>query len=172
MTPTHVALIALLSFPLPWKHAAPAPGAVPGHVEGWALRVQADRFTGAHSCRLFRGAMDVQRQALVVHLPTRLDTAGAVYRVDGGPTVPAVADDGELAGMGFALHNDDLDNPSGGLVRIPLRRLAAAGEVQIEPAPGRRPLKFKLGGLAAALAAARQAGCADADFKPARPPKG
>ena len=165
MTPTHVALIALLSFQLPWTHA-PASGPS-GRVEGWTLRVQADRFSGARACRLWRGAMDYQRGALVFHLPVHVDTAGAVYRIDGGPAAPVSSDDAELASLGFALHDDDLDNPSGGVVRIPGRRLASAGEVRIESGPARRPVKFKIGGLAAALDAARQAGCHDADFRPA-----
>ena len=169
MSPSHLALITLLSFPLPWKHAAPT--GAPGRVDGWTLRIQGDRFTGARRCQLSRGAMDYQRQALVFHLSARIDTAGAVYRIDGGPAVAAASDEPELAAQGFALHDDDLDNPSGGLVRIPVHRLTGAGEVQIEPAPGRRPIKFKIGGLAGALAAARQAGCADADFKAARGPR-
>jgi hypothetical protein len=164
MTPTHVALIALLSFPVPWKHAGPT--GAPDRVDGWTLRVQADRFTGAHTCRLWRGGIDYQRQALVFHLPASIDTAGAVYRIDGGPAVPAASDEPELAALGFALHDDDLDNPSGGLVRIPSHRLTAAEAVKIEAAPGRRPVKFRISGLTAALAAARQAGCAEADFKP------
>ncbi len=57
-------------------------------------------------------------------------------------------------------------------MRIPAHRLATAGEVQIEAGPGRGPVKFKIGGLAAALDAARAAGCAEADFKPAFGPKG
>ena len=166
--PATLALAALMglhlpSLPVPWPHG----GAQVSHVDGWTLTTRLDRFAGERSCSLSRGRIDYQRQALVFHLPARTDTAAALYRIDGAAPVPARADEAELAGLGFTLHNDDLDNPSGGLVRIPAHRLAGAGEVRIEPAAGRRPVKFKIGGLAAALDAARQAGCGEGDFKTA-----
>lgn len=168
-----LALAALLglhmpSLHVPWPHGA----AVVSHVGDWTLKTRLDRFAGERSCTLSRGRIDYQRQALVFRLSTHTDTAAALYRIDGAEPVAVRADEAELASLGFALHNDDLDNPSGGLVRIPAHRLATAGEVQIEAGPGRGPVKFKIGGLAAALDAARAAGCAEADFKPAFGPKG
>ena len=148
---------------LPWPHAA-GPRTV-SHVAGWTLAARLDTFAGERSCTLSRGRVDYRRQALVFHLPARVDTAAALYRIDGAAPVAVRADEAELASLGFALHNDDLDNPSGGLVRIPAHRLAVAGEVQIEAAPGRRPVTFKIGGLSEALDAARAAGCGEADFR-------
>ena len=167
-----LALAALLglhvpSLHVPWPHSSEV-----SHVGGWVLKAHLDRFAGERSCTLSRGRIDYQRQALVFRLPARVDTDAALYRIDGGEPIAVRADEAELAGLGFALHNDDLDNPSGGLVRIPVHRLASAGAVQIEAAPGRRPVKFRIGGLAAALDAARAAGCSEADFKPAFGPRG
>jgi len=169
-SPASLALIALLSLPLPWVHTGKA--AEVSHVDGWTVRAHVDRFTGARTCVLSRGRIDFERRALVFHLPAKIDTAAALYRIDGAAPVGVGADEAELAGLGFALHTDDLDNPSGGIVRIPIHRLASATEVQIEAAPGRAPVKFKIGGLSAALDAARHAGCADGDFKPARESEG
>ena len=162
-----LALAALLglhmpSLHLPWPHGA----AQVSHVEGWTLTTRPDRFAGERACTLSRGRIDYQRHALVFRLPARIDTAAALYRIDGGAPFAVRGDEGELASLGFALHNDDLDNPSGGLVRIPVRHLASAGEVQIQAAPRRRPVTFKIGGLTSALNAAREAGCGESDFKP------
>ena len=164
--PAALALAALLglhlpSLHVPWPHGA----AQVSHVDGWTLKTRLDRFAGERSCALSRGRIDYVRQALVFHLPARVDTAAALYRIDGAAPVGVRADEAELASLGFNLHNDDLDNPSGGLVRIPVHRLAGAAEVEIEAAPGRRPVKFKIGGLSAALDAARGAGCAETDFR-------
>ena len=73
---------------------------------------------------------------------------------------------------GFGLLRVHLVRPIGYCTGMtPLSSIERDLLVQIEPAPGRRPIKFKIGGLAGALAAARQAGCADADFKAARGPR-
>jgi len=152
---------------LPWPHSSEV-----SQVGGWTLKVHLDRFAGERSCTLSRGRIDYQRQALVFRFSSRIDTTAALYRIDKAEPVAVRADEAELARLGFALHNDDLDNPSGGIIRIPAHRLASAGEVQIEAAPGRKPIKFKIGGLDAALDAARKAGCAETDFKPAFGPKG
>ena len=159
--------IHMPSLHAPWPHAAEV-----SRVEGWTLKARLDRFSGERSCTLSRGRIDYQRQALVFHMAAGANTVAARYRIDGAAPVPARADEAELAGLGFALHNDDLDNPSGGLVRIPVHRLTSAGEVQIEAAPGRTPVKFKIGGLSAALQAAHGAGCLETDFKPAFGPRG
>jgi hypothetical protein len=166
--PTNLALIALLSFHAPsLPHLWGPPKGEVSHVAGWTLRVHPDHFTGTVTCKLWRERIDYQRQAVVFRLPTRIDTRAAVYRIDDAPPVAARADEAELAGLGFALNNDDLENPSGGLVRIPAHRLASAGEVRIETTPGHAPRKFKIGGLSAALEAAGKSGCGAGDFQPA-----
>jgi hypothetical protein len=128
-------------------------------VVGWVLETRKDSFSGRVVCRLNRGRLSYERQALVFHLPPRLNTYDAAYRIDGGPLLLSRDDAADLATQGFALSDDDLANPSGGLVRIPTRRLGGAKLVQIQPRPNSRPLRFSLNGLAATLAAARQLGC-------------
>lgn len=134
-------------------------------VAGWTVRVRGDAFSGGAACRISRGGADYQRQALVFHLRPTLDTQTAVYRIDGGPARRASQDQADLAKLGFALHNDDLINPSGGIVRIPVAHLAGAHAVRIETAAGQPPVKFHIEGWDAALAAAKATGCGEADFQ-------
>ena len=158
-----LALIAMLTLPIPWSHK-PAPREV-SHVAGWTLRVHAERFTGRLACQLSRPRIDYRRHALVFHLSARTDTAAAVYRIDNGPPLWSRDDDLDLARLGFALHSDDLDNPSGGLVRIPEQRIVAARTVSIEARADGSPARFKIDGFATALDAAHKAGCREGDFQ-------
>jgi hypothetical protein len=138
------------------------PGGDPIHhirIGGWALETRTDRFTGRVDCRLFRGSAFYVRQAVVFHLPPRVDTFDAAYRVDAGRVFLSRADAADLANQGFALHDDDLNNPSGGLVRIPASRLEGAALVWIQPGPNARPVRFKVSGLSLAVQSARDHGC-------------
>ena len=128
-------------------------------VDGWVLEIRKDSFSGDTRCRVQRGRLSYERQALVFHLPPRLNTFDAAYRIDAGPLILARDDAADLAAQGFALHDDDLANPSGGLVRIPARRLEGAKLVQIQTRPGVKPLRFRLYSLNAALDAAHRLGC-------------
>jgi hypothetical protein len=161
-TPAALALISALAVHMPF---GPGPDVKVTRLGEWTLRVRAEPFAGRQVCELRRGDIAYQRQALVFRLSTRIDTTTAIYRVDGGPPIQARDDEAVLAHLGFALHNDDLDNPSGGLVRIPEARLAGAGVVQIETADHPHPVKFKIAGLESALDAAHKAGCGAGDFR-------
>lgn len=135
------------------------------HVGAWALKVETDRFTGRLTCSLSKPRIRYERQALAFQLSSGANTFDAAYRVDDAPPVSARSDAMELARQGFALHNDDLANPSGGLVRIPLGRLSGAQAVRIQSRPNTIPVRFKIDGLSEALAAAQSAGCGFSDFK-------
>jgi hypothetical protein len=156
------ALFALLALHLPWTHGDARGEA--HRVAGWTVTAHVERFTGRMACQVTRPGVAYRRQALVFRLSPRIDTSAAVYRVDAGAPVWARTDEPELARLGFALHGDDLNNPSGGVVRVPQGRLAGARAVQIETAADHRPFKFVIAGLAEALDAAKRAGCGDADF--------
>jgi hypothetical protein len=132
-------------------------------VANWTLVVTRDAFRNQAQCTLSRGHVFYQRSALVFQLSRHVDTFDAVYRVDARDPVSVRDDTSELAELGFALHQNDLDNPSGGLVRIPLGRLENASHVDIQASPGKRPIRLAIDGLAAALTAA-QAECTEASF--------
>jgi hypothetical protein len=131
------------------------------HVQHWALEAKTDRFTGKTWCHLERGPMSYLRQALVFHFPVRVDTSDATYRVDAGTPQSAKSDAVALAKLGFSLYAEDLDNPSGGIVRIPMTKLLSARSVLIQIRAGRYPTPFTIAGFSAALDSARTAGCTD-----------
>ncbi len=160
--PAPAAVIALLA--LPWM----SPGVVHTHgqtVAGWRLTVTEDSFARQTTCLLRRAKASYGRQALTLHLPQRVDAFTAVYRVDGGAPVQARADEIELAHLGFTLNADHLNNPSGGLVRIPVKRVTGAREVSVKTERQRHPESFRIEGLDKALAAAKAAGCKDDSFE-------
>jgi hypothetical protein len=160
--PTHIAVIALLLFPFPWRHDD---ANVVRHLSGgWTLRLHRDHFAQRLACQLSKHRITYERGALVFHLSPDIDTSSAVYRVDGGPPMDVRLDQGRLARLGFALENDDLANPSGGLVRIPEDRVVGAYAVAIELKADSRPRTFAIAGFDAALASARAAACAPEDF--------
>jgi len=133
-------------------------------VQHWVVEVDTHRFTGDKSCWLVRGQVSYRRQALVFHFPVRLETTNAIYRVDAGEPRAARSDLVDLAKLGFELYAPSLDNPSGGLVRIPTMRLQGANSVWIQSQPGKYPVEFNIAGFSAALDAARAAGCTEASF--------
>lgn len=163
MTPSAFALAAMLS--LPWLGHPSEVHRERHRVGPWTLTVVQDRFAGRTQCRLAARDMDYQRGALVIHLSPKADTFDAVYRIDGGPPQSVRADALELLRLGFALHQDDLANPSGGLVRIPADRLAGATRVDVEARPGAPVYTFRVDALAPALDAARAAGCGPEAFR-------
>jgi len=152
--------LALLLTLVLWTH--PPVSDVTQHrygVDGWVLEIRNDRFSGHTSCRVHRGRLSYERQALVFHLAQHVNTFDAAYRIDGGRLFLSRDDAADLAAQGFALSDDDLHNPSGGLVRIPASRLEGAKLAQIQVRPLARPLRFKLDGLGPTLAAAHRLGC-------------
>jgi hypothetical protein len=154
----------LIAFPFlhgkPASVASPAPQAQSrSTIQGWRLTVRRDLFTGRNTCRLVRGRQALDRQVLVLRLPSKVDTTAAVYRVDWGAPMPAVDDRAAVASLGLALWRDDLTNPSGGLVRIPYAKVASAHTVAVEARPRGRIWTFSLSGLPAAVAAAKAANC-------------
>jgi hypothetical protein len=147
---------------LPFAHApanGPTTVLTQKRIGDWTLTVQHDPFADQTGCRLASGRQSYERGALVIRLPRKIDTADAVYRIDKGPPMFVSWDRSTLASLGFALWQDDLENPSAGLVRIPVAKLATASTVQVEARPGNRVWTFSLKGFPAALAAAKQAGC-------------
>ena len=155
--PIHLAIIALLSFPLLGHR--PESQTQFRHFGAWVLRVSDDRFSDRLICQLSAHGVEYGRGALVFHLPRTVDTAAAVYRIDGGDPVDIRNEQLEMAHLGFAVEEDSLANPSGGLVRIPQARARSGHKVQIEAGGRGKIFTFKVDGLAAALDAADQAGC-------------
>jgi len=166
--PLRLALIPILFFSSPGREVGSR--TLDHRVGAWTVRVSVDRFSDQVTCRLFARGVDYRRGALVFHLSRRTDTSAAVYRVDGGAPIAARSEVMDMARAGFAVYRDDLDNPSGGLVRIPERRVMEARSVQIRPGSHGAAATFKVEGFSAALGAARAAGCGPGSFDGSDPP--
>ena len=163
--PLRSAMMAFLLLPPLFGHGAPDHAT--RRVGAWTVREQTDRFTHRSTCAVVRPRVRYERQALVLQLPARLDTSAAVYRIDDGPVISVRDDATELARLGFALHDDDLANPSGGRVTVPARRLTGARMVRVEVKPRGAVYSFKVDGLTSALDAAARLGCGPDAYTPA-----
>lgn len=135
------------------------------HIAGWTLKVRVDNFSGGRICSLKNGKITYQRQAIVLHLPDTIDTTQAIYRVDNGPVQLSRDDDVSIAHLGFAIDQPVLDNPSGGLVRIPASKVLGAALLQIELSAFGHPRRYNISGLGAALTAAATNGCGNDNFQ-------
>jgi hypothetical protein len=134
------------------------------HVQHWLVEVATHRFTGDKTCKLVNGPVDYRRHTLVFRFPVQVDTSNAIYRVDAGMPRAARSDLIDLAELGFSLYAPNLDNPSGGLVRIPTKRLQGASLVWIQAQTGKYPIEFTIAGFASAMDTARANGCTEASF--------
>lgn len=168
-SPATLALLAALTNPFSSFHL-PHRGDVQQNrerIEGWRLEVAQDRFDGRTRCELRRGAVSVRHGVASFTFGRATPTAAAEFRIDAGPPQKAADVAEEAAGLGAAIAGDDLRNPSGGRVAIPLRLLTQARQVSIRPHPRSAHRDFDLGGLDTALARGQVQGC---DLSVAAPP--
>ena len=128
-------------------------------VGDWTYRIRDDSFTGQRTCRLRSRHVVYRRGVLMFSLGHRVDTAAALYRIDGGQVLDPHGDDLAVAAAGLALHADDLDNASAGLVRIPARRVMDVKVVSIRPSAHAGVASFPVAGLREALAQEARYGC-------------
>jgi hypothetical protein len=151
--------ILAFALALPFTHPH-APDAQPyrQRIGAWTLSATRYEFAGAVKCELTSRHARYERGALVLRLPERIDTSGAVYRIDGGAPHWTSQDAFQLAKLGFRLSEDNLDNPSEGLVRIP----APSDDIRsvaVQTSAGGRLRTFTVNGLGAALYVAKGVGC-------------
>ena len=129
--------------------------------DGWRLSKVSDSFTGVGSCRLDGHGVRLSAGLATFSFGGKVDTANAVWRLDGGP-LRSIGEVGpEVAGMGVNLISNNTWNPSDGRVRIPWTRLAGAERLDIRANPGRDHRSFALSSLRGAVDAARGYGCTD-----------
>ena len=121
-----------------------------------------NRFSGEIACRLRArdGRAEYAGHAVGFRFKTRSDVAGAVYRVDGGPPRAWRDDRAALIILGAPLDFGGMDNPSGGVVWLPLSVLADANAVMIQPRPDRGARTFHFRGLKGLHQLGLEQGCA------------
>jgi|688.fasta_scaffold242530_2 hypothetical protein len=136
----------------------------------WEVATYRDRFTGEVRCKLYQGRLqhpDVTYAAKTVafHFRTTLNTTEAAYRLDGGEVRAWRAEYPKLIRLGVQLDGDNLENPTGGLVILPIEDLKAVHTITIRATPRTTPRTFGVDGLADAIASASTHGCnPDASF--------
>jgi hypothetical protein len=158
-----LALITMLLLPLPWRNVTAHD--VHRKVSGWTLDVRSNSFTDDARCHLAKGRVSFARGVLVFRLSPSVDTSEAYYRVDDGEPRTAKAELMSVAHAGLAIYDDQLANPSGGVVRIPAERVGRGKLVAIQADATSAPRRFDVTGLDAALGDAAKHGCSPATFE-------
>jgi hypothetical protein len=129
------------------------------HLDGWTVRVIWDRFTGAASCTVRKGRVELIDDVLLFHSTSRVDTSDAVFRIDGGPARSVREATYADQRRGYYRNGGPLENPSAGLVALPSYYAANASWVYIRADVRRAPDGFDVRGLPQALALARSQKC-------------
>lgn len=129
-------------------------------VRGWTLVVEKDRFSGETQCRGLARGVSYKNGVLTFHMGRNVNTALAEFRADAGPARSAGDYAVEAAGRGAAFRTDNLLNPSGGLVHLPVEAVRSASTVSIRSAKDKRAKTYRLRGLEQTLEAAKAQGCA------------
>jgi hypothetical protein len=149
----------ILSLALAWPFSHPADShRQHQRIGDWTLTAVRYTFSDEITCELTARRARYERQAVVLRLPSKIDTSTAFYRVDGGAPRSVREDAFELAKQGFRLTADDLQNPSEGLVRIPAAT-PPIRTIAVQTRLGGPVTTFKVYGLGAALYVAHAAGC-------------
>lgn len=128
---------------------------------GWRLELRRDTFTGATRCRLDMRRVRFSGGVVTFSFGPQVDTANALFRIDGGPVRSAGEVGPEAAGLGAALLSGNTRNPSDGRVILPWSQLKTAGRVDIRPNSRAAVRAFPVGELREAVEQARARGCSD-----------
>lgn len=130
------------------------------HSDGaWRVAVSHDRFDDSVSCRVSRSGALYAPGAVILRLPSDVDTSAAEYRVDAGAAHVAVHRVEALGQPGAVGLHTALFNPSGGQVAVPEAEVLGARYVYVRPGPHEPVSRFTVAGLAQALDRARAKGC-------------
>lgn len=135
---------------------------------GWLLTVRHDGFTRQTHCRLHSNNKRIlyQPQALGFAFRESRDTLGAWYIVDNDAPVRWQDRYPPLIASGAVIDGPGLDNPTGGVVWIPIDEVARARDVRIRTGTRGQGRLFRLAGFTSMLDAAHRLGCStDASFE-------
>ena len=129
---------------------------------GFTLVQVRDAFRGSNACRLDGRGVRLAGGVATFSFGHGVDTANAVFRIDGGP-IRSVGEVAQESGRPRrALPRiANTRNPSDGRVRIPWSKLAGAERVEIRANAKSEHRAFALRPLAAAMGEARTQGCTD-----------
>ena len=128
-------------------------------VGAWTVNVIWDRFTGDTRCTVRSGDIELQKDVLIFHAASWVDTSDAVFRIDGGPARSVREATYEDQRRGYYREGGPLENPSAGEVALPTYYVTGAKWVYIRANPRRAPDAFDVRGFSEALALARAQKC-------------
>jgi hypothetical protein len=134
--------------------------------DGWTLEIRRDRFSERTICRLSGRNLAYQPGALGFATRARLGVADAWYRIDNG--APRSWRDlyPKLYADGIQIETGGIEDPTRGIVWLPLAVVQGAREVRIETeARGRRRIsRFRLRSFAVMYEASLRLGCSSDGF--------
>ncbi len=125
----------------------------------WLLTVTRDPFAQTTVCDLRGRSMLLARGAMTFYFGGKTETLDALYKVDDGRAVSWRVNAVALAASGALTQSEDLANPSGGRVAVPVKTLAGARYISIRPSLHVRARVYSVADLPAALARADADGC-------------
>jgi hypothetical protein len=127
----------------------------------WRLDIGANPFSGNVVCRLRErhGHALYQQGAIGFRFRRGWDVADAVYRLDGGSPRVWRNDLPELVRLGTPIDTGGMDDPTRGIVWIPLSRLAAVNAISIQPRRDRAQRTFHISGFRGLYEEAIARGC-------------
>ena len=130
----------------------------------WRIATVKDRFTGDVRCRVYQGPLkhptvSYASKAVAFHFKVSMNTTDSYFRLDSGPVKAWRVEYPKLVKLGVQLEGDSLENPTGGLVILPVEDLVSVHSVTIRPDPKSTPRTFGVDGLSDAIANAVSHGC-------------
>jgi hypothetical protein len=126
----------------------------------WSIERAQDRFTGLVSCKATRGALTLVDELGVIHLGARHDVSQSLYRLDDGPVQSIGLVPENDVYHAHSIRDAPYDNPSAGIIAIPIADLKDHQVLWIRIDDHRSPVRVLLSGLAAAEAQESAMGCA------------
>jgi len=130
----------------------------------WVLVVKTDSFRQTSRCTISNHHgrdpdVTIADGMVSFHLGGGTDVSDAWYRLDGGPPRAVRDDYAALIAQGAFAEAERLDNPSGGVVRLPLASLGRAGTAAFQVTRASQLKQFKLGNMRPVSDAAERSGC-------------
>ena len=160
----NIALAAASALSLIWPFGQSQTATKEFRLPEWKIATYKDRFTGEVRCRVYQGTVrhpeiTYSSRTVAFHFRTSTNTIEAAFRLDSGPVKAWRLEYPKLVKLGVQLEGDSLENPTGGLVVLPIEDVANVHTVTIRPTPKSSPKTFGIDGLSDAVANAIAHGC-------------
>jgi hypothetical protein len=131
----------------------------------WKVAISRDRFTKGANCTVYQGTLghplvSATKTAVRFHFAKRLDVSEAWYALDGAQPKAWRLDAPTLVSLGVSLDGQDIRNPTGGVLVLPIEEVRGVHVIAIRLNTKAGPHLFGLDGMTDALSSAEAQGCA------------